>query len=108
MTMSDLDRAISDHAEGSVLAVVVTPRAGKTGLDRVEADAVRIRLAAPPVDGAANAALLRYLAWLFGRPRSSFQLLSGATGRRKRVLLAGVTRAGAIVRLRELLGEPPS
>jgi uncharacterized protein (TIGR00251 family) len=89
-----------------VLAVVVVPRAGKTGLDRVEADAVRIRLAAPPVDGAANAALLRYLADLFDVPRSSVRLLAGATSRRKRVLLVGLSPADVTARISRLAGDP--
>jgi uncharacterized protein (TIGR00251 family) len=103
--VSGLDAVISDHAEGAVLAVVVVPRSGKTAIDRIEADAVRIRLAAAPVDGAANAALLRYLADLFDRPRSSLRILAGTTSRRKRVLIGGLSPAEALRRLAQLTGR---
>ena len=98
-----LDDALTEHAEGAVLAIIVAPRSGKTGLDRLESGAVRVRVAAPPVDGAANTALLRYLAGILDRPRTSLRLLSGETGRRKRVLLTGLTPAEAAARLRPLL-----
>lgn len=101
--MSGLDDAITRHDEGAVLAIVVAPRSGKTVIDRVEADAVRIRVAAPPVDGAANTALLRYLADVFDRPKSSVRLISGATGKRKRVLIAGRSPAEVAARIRELV-----
>lgn len=101
--MSGLDDAITRHDEGAVLAIVVAPRSGKTAIDRVEADAVRIRVAAPPVDGAANTALLRYLADVFDRPKSSVRLISGATGKRKRVLIGGRSPADVAARIRELV-----
>jgi uncharacterized protein (TIGR00251 family) len=101
--MSGLSDAITDHAEGTVLAIVVAPRSSKTGVDRVEANAVRIRVAAPPVDGAANTALLRYLAEVFDRPKSSVRLISGATGKRKRVLIEGRSPADVAARIQRLL-----
>jgi uncharacterized protein (TIGR00251 family) len=101
-----LDDALTEPAEGVVLAVVVAPRAGKTGLDRIEPGALRVRVAAPPVDGAANTALISFLAGILDRPRTSLRLLSGATGRRKRILLTGLTRAEATARLRPLLPTP--
>src|SRR5688572_23075758 len=101
--MSGLDDAITRHDEGAVMAIVVAPRSGKTIIDRVEGDAVRVRVAAPPVDGAANTALLRYLADVFDRPKSSVCLISGATGKRKRVLIAGRSPADVAARIRELV-----
>lgn len=95
---------VSEHEAGTVLAVTVTSRAGKTGIVRIEADAVRIAVAAPPVDGAANAALLRYLAEALDRPRSSLRLLSGETGRRKRVLVTGLSPAELTRRLERVTG----
>jgi uncharacterized protein (TIGR00251 family) len=88
---SDPLTAITAHPNGAVLAVVVTPRAGVTSLGAVEAGAVRIRVAAPPVDGAANAALLRFLAEMTGVGRSTVRIVGGETGRRKRVLFEGIT-----------------
>lgn len=82
--------------EGGVrLRLHVQPRASKTAIAGVHGDALRIRLAAPPVDGAANEALLRFLAEAFGVPRSAVTLVTGATSRRKRVEILGPTPAEA-------------
>ena len=50
-----------------------------------------MRIAEPPVEGAANDALIAYLADLFHIPKRSIRIVSGERGRRKRVALAGVT-----------------
>ena len=100
--MSEFDAVLAHHAEGVALTIVVVPRASKTGIDRIAPDAIRIRVVAPPVDGAANAALVRYLADLFDLPRSNVRLLAGATSRRKQVLLAGASRADVLARLTAL------
>lgn len=50
-----------------------------------------MRVAAPPVDGAANAALIKFLAGVAGLPRSRLRILSGETGRRKRVAFGGLS-----------------
>lgn len=83
--------------------VHVVPRAKVTEIAGRHGDAIRIRLAAPPVDGAANAELVRFLAKRFGVPRSAVTIVRGATARRKTVAILGVT-AGAAGRV--LLEEP--
>jgi uncharacterized protein (TIGR00251 family) len=82
-----------------VLAVIATPRAGVTALAGIDGDALRVRVAAPPVDGAANAALVRYLADLLGVPKSRVEVLAGQTGRRKRILVSGMSETEARARL---------
>jgi len=71
--------------------VIVTPRASVTAIDRVESSAVRVRVAAPPADGAANAALVRFLADAIGVSRSTVEIVSGGSGRRKRSAFAGLS-----------------
>ena len=88
---SAVSAAIAEHRDGAVLAVSVVARSGLTALDRIEAGALRIRVAAPPVAGAANAALIHYLADRLDVPRGSVRLVGGETGRRKRVLVAGLS-----------------
>ena len=85
--------AVSAHPAGAVLAVVVTPRSGVTAFDRREPEAVRVRVAAPPVAGAASAELIRFLAEAVGLPRSRVRVVAGTTGRRKRILFAGLSPA---------------
>jgi hypothetical protein len=67
------------------------PRARRTGIAGRHGDAIRIRLAAPPVDGAANTELVRFLAERLRVPRSAVAIRGGATGRRKTVSVTGVT-----------------
>ena len=62
-------------------------------------DAIRIRLTAPPVDGIANDALVRFLAILLRVPRSAVELVSGRAGRAKLVAVTGVSVEEAARRL---------
>jgi len=65
----------------------------------VAGDAIRIRLTAPPVDGIANDALVRFLAILLRVPRSAVELVSGRAGRAKLVAVTGVSVEEAARRL---------
>jgi uncharacterized protein (TIGR00251 family) len=73
------------------LIVHVVPRARRTEVVGPYGDAIRIRIAAPPVDGAANAELVRYLAERLGVTRSRVEITAGASGRRKTVTVSGLT-----------------
>ena len=86
------------HAE-AVLDIHVQPRAARTEIVGPHGDAIKIRVAAPPVDGAANQALVRFIAERLGVPRSAVSLSSGASGRRKRVVVEGLDVAEARRRL---------
>jgi uncharacterized protein len=80
---------IAAHARGAILAVTIAPRASKTEWERLPDGALRVRIAAPPVDGAANTTLLRFLADALDLPRSRLSIVSGATSRRKRIVVEG-------------------
>ena len=67
------------------LSLHVQPRASRDQLVGPHGDQLRVRITAPPVDGKANAHLLRYLAKAFGVPRAQVTLVSGESGRSKRV-----------------------
>lgn len=75
------------------IVVHVVPRARETAVAGRHGDAIRIRVAAPPADGAANAELVRFLAQRLGVPRHAVAVVSGTSGRRKAVSIEGVTRA---------------
>ncbi len=77
----------------TTFAVYIQPRASKTEVAGWHGDAIKIRLQSPPVDGAANDELMRFISKLLGVSRSAVSIVSGATGRRKRLSLEGITQA---------------
>jgi uncharacterized protein (TIGR00251 family) len=76
---------------GIELDVRVIPRAKRTAFDGERGGALLVRLAAAPVDDAANQALIGYLAHTFGVSRHAVRIISGQRGRRKRVAIEGVS-----------------
>ena len=72
-------------------AVRVQPRASSTGFAGMYGDAVKIRLAAPPVDGAANEALVIFLAKIFSVSRHDVRILAGESSRSKLIEIRGIT-----------------
>ncbi len=88
-----------DGGGGAVLEILVQPRASRTRALGEHGGRLKIQLAAPPVDGEANAALVEVLADALGVRRADVAILAGETGRRKRVRAAGVSAADAAARL---------
>lgn len=78
-------------AEGIRLALHIQPGASRSELAGMHGGALKIRVAAPPVDGAANHELIRFLAALLGVPRSRVSVVSGRSARRKTVIVHGIT-----------------
>ena len=72
------------------MALHVVPRARATAVAGMHGGAVKIRVAAPPVDGAANAELVRFVAARLGVPVSTVTIAAGASGRRKMIAVRGV------------------
>ncbi len=85
--MSDWLRVAADGR--LTLTLHIQPGAKKTEVAGEHGDALKIRLAAPPVDGKANAALLAFIAERLGVSKSSVSLKSGQTSRRKVVEVEG-------------------
>ena len=73
----------------TTLTLHVQPGAKKTEVAGVHGDALKIRLAAPPVDGKANAALIAFVADRLGVAKSAVSLKSGQTSRRKVLEVTG-------------------
>jgi hypothetical protein len=81
-----------DERDGGIrLAIHVQPRASRTEIVGAHGDALKIRLSAPPVDGAANEALVEFLSERFAVPRRAVRILSGAQSRAKTVEIDGLT-----------------
>lgn len=90
---------ISPTATGVLLRFRVQPRASREEVAGVTADAIRLRLRAPPVNGAANEGLIRFLAASLNVPRSAVELVSGRSGRTKLVAVTGISVEEAARRL---------
>jgi hypothetical protein len=73
------------------ISVRLTPRGGRDGIDGWDGDVLRVRVAAPPIDGRANEAMLRLLAKALGVPASNVTLASGAQSRIKLVDVDGLS-----------------
>lgn len=82
---------IQDTAEGAILTVHVQPKACRTESVGLYGDALKVRVAAPPVEGAANDELSRFLAKQVGVPPSAVVIRAGVGSRHKKVLLKGVS-----------------
>jgi hypothetical protein len=91
-------------AGGVELRILVQPRAGRDAVVGVQGEELKVRLAAPPVDGAANDACCAFLAKLCRLPRTQVALTAGATSRHKRVLLGGVEAATVLTVLEPFTG----
>ncbi len=95
---------IQSTADGVTIAVRVLPRASKSGLAGTRGDALLVRLAAPPVDGAANDELVKVLAAVLRVPRRAVSIVGGERSRTKRVHVTGIDRATVLVHLRGTAG----
>ncbi|HWC72970.1 MAG TPA: DUF167 domain-containing protein [Gemmatimonadales bacterium] len=74
----------------------IVPRAATTTVAGRHGDAIKIRIAAPPVDGAANDELVRFLARRLGVPRNAIRITAGESGRRKTISISGMDTAAAL------------
>lgn len=90
---------ITATPDGVAIDVRVTPRASRSGLDGPRDGALRVRLNAPPVDGAANDALVALLADVFDVPKRAVTIVSGQTSRSKRVRVSGIGAEAAQERI---------
>jgi uncharacterized protein (TIGR00251 family) len=84
---------------GLTVDILVVPRASRAAIGPWVGDRLRVAVTAPPVDGAANAAVVEALADAFGLRKAAVTILRGERGRRKTVRLAGVTRAALDARV---------
>ena len=75
-----------------LLHILVQPRASRSEIVGPHGDMLKVRLAAPPVDGAANEELVRFLAKEFGVPQRAIEIVAGLSSRRKTIRLTDVTQ----------------
>jgi hypothetical protein len=93
----------TDTPDGAAVIVRVTPRAGRSALAGLREGMLAVRIAAAPVEGAANRALIELLATVLDVPRGSLHVASGSRGRVKRVIARGASAATLNERLERAL-----
>jgi uncharacterized protein (TIGR00251 family) len=89
------------------LAVLISPRARADALAGWQGSDLKVRIAAPPAEGAANLALLKFLAGQLGVNISRLSLALGSKNRRKVVIIEGLTEAETRRLIQNRLAEPP-
>ena len=94
-----ISRIVQASKNGAILTVHVQPNASHTACVGIHGNALKIRIAAPPVDGAANKELIRFLASELALPTTAVRIESGAGGRQKRVRLCGMSAEQVMARL---------
>jgi uncharacterized protein (TIGR00251 family) len=92
----------------ATLKLRVVPRAGRTSFAGRRGDALVVRLAAAPVDGAANDALIAFLSASLGCPRRDLTIVAGEKSRDKRIKIGGLTPAELERRLAAVADPPAS
>lgn len=97
---------LHDGKRGAALTIRVTPRARKTGFGGVMQDGtLRIRVAAPPVEGKANAALIRFLAKVLGVRKNRIEIVAGERGLDKIISILDLTAQEAEERIQAELED---
>lgn len=84
---------------GIELELTVQPRASRSRLAGEHDGRLKVQIAAPPVDGEANAEVIAFFAELCALPRRQIELVSGDSGRKKRVRISGIDPATFLARV---------
>jgi len=95
---------IRDTPHGATFSVKVHPRAKKDAITGEIGEALKLALTAPPVEGKANEACIRFIAEFLKVPRSSVTIAAGESSRQKVIRVAGVSAAEVQKRLRDTVG----
>lgn len=95
----NVSAALTAHADGVVVLVHVVPGGSRSQVVGLHGDALRIKVAAPAVEGKANAALVRFVAELAGVRPGAVEIIAGDHSRAKRLLVRQVTVAELVARL---------
>ena len=78
---------LKETSDGITFTVFVQPRSSKNSIVGLYGDALKIKLTATPVEGAANKMCIEFLAKQLGAPKSSLSIISGHSSRTKRILI---------------------
>lgn len=103
MNRPELDSVFKENPQGVLCSVFVLPRSSRCILVGIHDGALKVKLSKPPVDGEANAECCRFMARLFGVPKSNIVVARGSASRHKTLQINGLNAAVARERLAEAL-----
>ena len=103
MAKGHLPAFVSVQPDGVSLAIKLQPRASANEIAEPLGNELRVKVTAPPVEAAANDALIRLLAETLDCPRSRVEILRGHTSRHKVIKLHGLSADAVLARLKEYL-----
>jgi uncharacterized protein (TIGR00251 family) len=98
--MNAVDLQVSETTGGLEIRLHVQPRAKRCELSGIYNGALKIKVTAPPVDDAANRAILDFFSTLFGIPKSSLQIISGLKSRDKTLQVKGLSLRSFLDRIK--------
>jgi hypothetical protein len=99
---------VHTQPDGVLLSLKVQPRASSNAVTGPAGNELRVRVTAPPVDAAANEALVRFLAEQLGCPRNRVELVRGHVSRHKVVKIHGLPAEGIVARLEQAAAARPT
>ncbi|MBN2397964.1 MAG: YggU family protein [Deltaproteobacteria bacterium] len=83
---------VDETADGVVFNIRVIPRSSRCELAGIQGTALKLRITAPPVEGAANEECIRFLSKMLGVKRSQIRIVAGLRSKNKRVSVSGIHR----------------
>jgi uncharacterized protein (TIGR00251 family) len=95
---------VKDTSDGAIFSIRVQPRAKRDAVSGELGEALKVSLTAPPVDGKANEACVRFFAEVLQVPRSSVTIAAGETSRNKVIRVRGLSAAEVQEKLRHSIG----
>jgi uncharacterized protein (TIGR00251 family) len=94
-----MNPAFTENSEGVRIRVKVNPRSGKNQLLDLRSETIRVKLTAPPVEGEANLALIKFIARLCRVPKANVEIVSGEKSRQKTIVIRGLGLSVVVDRL---------
>ncbi len=89
----------------TVLRVRLTPRGGRDAVSRYEAGVLHARVASPPIDGAANKALVELISRVLDIPRSQISIIGGESAREKTLRVSGIDQGQVVLRVQSAIDQ---
>ena len=83
---------VSETTNGVIFNIRVIPRASRCELAGIQGDALKVRITAPPVEGAANKECIRFLSDVLGVKKSQVTIIAGHRSKNKKVSISGINR----------------